>query len=90
MKPYYLFSENTCSPPPTIPHASVECNNLDSKLYPKKTVCKYICDAGYVIPVKLKKFKSKLCTSKLKWKPLSVPTCKSMYVRVARFVDFED
>ncbi|XP_015922961.1 uncharacterized protein [Parasteatoda tepidariorum] len=69
--------ENTCFPPPVISHASVECNNLDSKLYPKKTVCKYICEDGYVMPVRLKKFKSKICTSKLQWKPLSVPSCKN-------------
>ncbi|GFR13699.1 uridine 5'-monophosphate synthase [Trichonephila clavata] len=71
-----IVKESSCPPLPTVAHSQLHCDNDGSRSYPKYTLCKYVCDNGFIIPLKQKKFQLKTCTSKLKWKPAATPYCK--------------
>ncbi|XP_054716919.1 uncharacterized protein LOC129226343 [Uloborus diversus] len=68
--------ERSCPPPISTPHAVIQCDNKIDELYSPKTVCKYICDEGFTIPLKESNRRSIRCHRNLSWKPASVPSCK--------------
>ncbi|CAL1270057.1 unnamed protein product [Larinioides sclopetarius] len=68
--------ENSCSPPPIVPHSKLHCDYGGTHSFPRGSVCEYICNKGFVMPLRQRKFQSRKCTSKLQWKPAAVPLCK--------------
>ncbi|GBM00002.1 hypothetical protein AVEN_87439-1, partial [Araneus ventricosus] len=70
------FSENSCPPPPIVPHSKLHCEHGGTHSFPRGSVCKYICNNGFVMPLRQRKFQSRKCSSKLQWKPAAVPHCK--------------
>ncbi|XP_076308644.1 sushi, von Willebrand factor type A, EGF and pentraxin domain-containing protein 1-like [Tachypleus tridentatus] len=64
-----------CSHPPRLDHGQARCISRDLGELTIGTICHYLCDDGYVIPVSQSDFKSRVCLSNLRWNISVVPNC---------------